>query len=38
MTNQKKAGKDYYLAALVIFLSAIVIFLIYKWPNKKIPS
>lgn len=36
--NQKKAGKEYYLAALVIFLSAIVIFLIYKWPNKKIPS
>lgn len=29
-------GKEYYLAVLVIFLTIIIIWLIYKWPNKKI--
>ncbi len=27
--------KEYYLFALIIFLAAIIIWLIYKWPNKK---
>lgn len=31
-------GKEYYLAALVIFLAAVIIWLIYKWPEKKAPK
>lgn len=36
--SSRAFGKEYYLAALVIFLAAVIIWLIYKWPNKKAPK
>lgn len=34
-SSYNKFGKEYYLSAVVIFLAAIIIWLIYKWPTKK---
>jgi len=36
--SSRSFGKEYYLAALVIFLAAVIIWLIYKWPDKKAPK
>ena len=36
--SYRSFGKEYYLAALIIFLAAVIIWLIYKWPDKKTPK
>lgn len=36
--SSRAFGKEYYLAALIVFLAAVIIWLIYKWPDKKAPK